>query len=179
MNGRIGAGAAALALVAALAFPARAAADAAYAFVNVYSGRCLDAAAGQLGSNGTRVQLWDCYGDGQFNQRWYVEPLGMDGTSARYQIINKASGRCLDATAEWGGVDGTPVQLWDCYGAGQTNQLWYWKAELGGVYLQNVAYGRVLDATWQWGGANGTPVQLWDNYGPGQTNQRWDGFPTG
>jgi endoglucanase len=39
-------------------------------FVNPNSGTCLDA-VGQGTANGTRVQIWDCYGSGtQPNQVW-------------------------------------------------------------------------------------------------------------
>lgn len=43
-----------------------------------------------------------------------------------YPIISKFGGRCLDAAADGIGVNGTPIQLWDCYGTGQLNQRWRW-----------------------------------------------------
>jgi hypothetical protein len=36
----------------------------------VFNGRVLDAHWGATNQNGTPVQLWDNYGDLQFNQRW-------------------------------------------------------------------------------------------------------------
>ena len=56
---------------AAFATPASADSDPVSRSTNVASGRCLDAKAQQIGSNGTPVQLWDCYGTGQLNQRWH------------------------------------------------------------------------------------------------------------
>jgi hypothetical protein len=106
---------------AATATPAPAAGDPEYRFTNVASGRCLDAKAQQIGSNGTAVQLWDCYGTGQLNQLWY---LYFD-ESGNTVIKGVASGRLLDARAQDIGSNGTPVQLWDDYGAGQSNQRWH------------------------------------------------------
>jgi Ricin-type beta-trefoil lectin domain-like len=76
------------------------------------SGRCLDADTGSIGGNGTKVQLWDCWGGK--NQSWAVNS---DGT-----IVNLQSGRCLDADTGTIGNNGTNVQLWDCGGA--QNQVW-------------------------------------------------------
>ncbi len=39
-------------------------------FVAKHSGKCLDLAAEQAGSNGGRIQQWTCYGQGQWNQHW-------------------------------------------------------------------------------------------------------------
>lgn len=143
-----------------------------YVFANFHNNRCLDADASRIGANGTPVQLWDCYGAGQTNQRWYLRPV--DSSLQKFWIVNLASGRCLDATAQWGGVNGTPIQLWDCYGQYQTNQLWYVEGH-GYVYtIRSVAYGRVLDAAWQDIGNNGTPIQLWDDLG--HMNQQWSMF---
>jgi hypothetical protein len=32
----------------------------------------------------------------------------------------------LDAAWNWGGANGSPVQLWDYYGSAQLNQRWRW-----------------------------------------------------
>lgn len=119
------------------------------------------------------MQLWDCYGPGQAIQQWFLRPV--HSYFPEYQIVNKASGRCLDAAYQWGGVNGTPIQLWDCYGPGQLNQIWqvYYEGDNANYVFRNKMYGRVLDAKWESIGANGTPVQLWDNYGSAQRNQRW------
>lgn len=91
-----------------------------------------------------------------------------------YDITNNATGQCLDADANYIGGNGTPVQLWDCYGTGQLNQIWYvYQDGYHNYTFKNKASSRVLDADANYLGMNGTPVQLWDNYGEGQTNQRW------
>lgn len=41
-------------------------------------------------------------------------------------IVGRDSGRCLDVRGGPGqGANGTPIQIYDCLGAAQTNQLWY------------------------------------------------------
>src|SRR6516165_4934938 len=68
--------------------------------------RCLDADAGG-GGNGTKVQLWDCWGGA--NQRWVIN---YDNSIVNSQFATK----CLDADNSDGGGNGTKVQLWDCNG---------------------------------------------------------------
>jgi|GEM_PF-1234168 hypothetical protein len=124
------------------------------------SGRCLDADTATIGSNGTKVQLWDCWG-GQ-NQNWQVTA---DGT-----IVNLQSHRCLDADTASMGSNGTKIQLWDCWG-GQ-NQRWHLNLVPGrNTNITNSQSLRCLDADTATIGANGTKVQLWDCWG-GQ-NQNW------
>ena len=43
------------------------------------------------------------------------------------QMINQASGRCLDADLGTINQNGTKVQVWDC--SGGTNQDWYFENE--------------------------------------------------
>jgi Ricin-type beta-trefoil lectin domain len=139
--------------------------------VNLGSGRCLDATAQWNGVNGTPIQLWDCYPPAQYNQMWRIHWL----TDYDFQLINVASGRCLDAK-DWGTIDGTKLQLWDCYGLANTNQIWH--ALLtntpGARWLQEQHSFKVADADARQIGHNGTPVQLWHLIGDeAQTNQRW------
>jgi hypothetical protein len=147
-----------------------------FEFTNNTSGRCLDAAATGQGANGTPVQLWDCYPPAQTNQMWY---LVLVRDTARYgdayQLRSLDGGRCLDAAAQDGGQNGAHIQLWDCLGANQLNQLWwvYRNSTSSPYIIENVASHRVLDAAAQYGGVNGTPVQLWDDLGDFQYNQRW------
>ncbi|GLW30335.1 ricin-type beta-trefoil lectin domain protein [Actinoplanes regularis] len=71
--------------------------------------------------------------------------------------------KCVDVSGDDTGVNGTPVQLWDC----QTNsadQHWTWS----GSALTTI--GRCLDVT-SAGTANGTKLQLWDCNGTGA--QQW------
>jgi len=129
---------------------------------NRASVRCLDADRATLGSNGTKVQLWDCWGGS--NQNWLI---GADGT-----IRNQASGRCLDADTNTIGANGTRVQLWDC--TGQANQRW--TIEANGT-IRNQASGRVLDANLGTINTNGTKIMLWSGWGG--RNQSWYGASPG
>jgi hypothetical protein len=145
-----------------------------YFNINGVSLRCLDARYEELYRNGTGIQLWDCYGAGQFNQFW---KFGYPAGTYFLQIINRADGRCLDADWHGLGSNGTRVQLWDCYGAGSLNQLWYRdytsSSDPRVFQLRNAANNRCLDADYFGFGANGTRVQLWDCYGRASYNQYW------
>lgn len=75
---------------------------------------CLD---GGAGTNGTPVPLVAC--TGALNQSWTYDSFN--------RMVNRASGRCLDADLGTIGSQGTKVQIWDC-GSG-TNQQWYFEFE--------------------------------------------------
>src|SRR5260221_223040 len=59
--------------------------------------------------SGTRLSACN----GTACETWQAETNG--------QLVNSESGRCLDATNK-SSADGTPLQIWDCWGA--SNQLW-------------------------------------------------------
>ncbi|HEX4959230.1 MAG TPA: RICIN domain-containing protein [Thermoanaerobaculia bacterium] len=73
---------------------------------------CLD---GGAGTNGTPVPLVAC--TGVLSQSWTYDP--------GYRLVNRYSGRCLDADLGTIGHGGTKVQVWDC-GSG-TNQQWFFE----------------------------------------------------
>jgi hypothetical protein len=73
---------------------------------------CLDDGAG---TNGTPVPLVAC--TGSLSQKWTYD--------ANFRLVNRASGRCLDADLGTIGAGGTKIQVWDC-GSG-TNQQWYFE----------------------------------------------------
>jgi Ricin-type beta-trefoil lectin domain len=122
---------------------------------NAASVRCLDADTGTIGSNGTKVQLWDCSGNA--NQDW---SFGADGT-----IRNQASGRCLEGGPATSGPPGT-LHLYDCNGSPSQQ----WTLEAYGT-IRNQASGRVLDADTYTIASNGTKVQLATALG--WRNQAW------
>jgi hypothetical protein len=79
------------------------------------------------------------------------------------------AGRCLDVT----GVSqsaGAKLQLWDCLGESQDNQLW--KGEGGGEYIEFLAKhsNQCMDVE-GYSAANGARIQQWLCYGT--TNQLW------
>lgn len=90
-------------------------------------------------------------------------------TTAYYQIVNEASGMCIDDT---GGStsNGTQLQQYTCY-SGNLNQEWLFTATSGGYY-EVTTYNSSTEA---WNVVNngtspGTPMQLW-TYGGGLNEQ--------
>jgi Ricin-type beta-trefoil lectin domain-like len=128
--------------------------------------RCLDADTATIGGNGTKVQLWDCWG-GQ-NQQWLINRHGT--------IVNAQSRRRLDADLGTIGANGTKVQLWDCLGG--KNQNWFFNISQIGEGFPPAEISNLqgfptntLDADLATIGINGTKVQLWQSWnGP---NQQW------
>ncbi|POX47688.1 RICIN domain-containing protein [Streptomyces sp. Ru72] len=91
-----------------------------YRIHSYYNGKCLDADLNTIGSNGTKVQLWDCLSIDYGNQAWYVDTIG----NGFYKIYSAYKPSCLDADLNTIGTNGTKVQLWDWI-AGAENQEWY------------------------------------------------------
>jgi beta-glucanase (GH16 family) len=114
------------------------------------AGKCLDDTAGS-GTDGTKVELWDC--NNSAAQQW----TAANGT---LQI----NGKCLDITGGGTG-NGALAELWDCTGG--ANQVW----QVQNGTLVNPASGRCLDDPGL-STTNGTQLDIWDcNTGP---NQQWD-----
>jgi hypothetical protein len=145
---------------------------------NFDSYRALDADTDTIGTNGTKVQLWDDNGGGS-SQVWTMTTTDTEGV---YKIANSASPRVLDADEDTIRGNGTTVQLWDDLGAGQSNQLWglldtgYYDKDTGFELYKwaNIQSGRVLDADADGIADNGTRVQLWDDLGVDAFNQDWE-----
>ncbi|TDC43991.1 RICIN domain-containing protein [Micromonospora sp. KC213] len=116
------------------------------------SGRCLDV-PGQSTTNGTQLQLWDCWGGS--NQRWTY-------TSSKQLVVY--GNKCLDASGR-GTSNGTAVIIWDC--SGQANQQW--NVNANGT-ITGVQSGLCLSAS-AGGTANGTKIVLWSC--SGSANQQW------
>ena len=95
---------------------------------------------------------------------------GTVSTTAWYNVVNQASGKCLD-DAGWGTGNGTVVQQWAC-GSKQNNQEWQFQSQGNNIYtiVNRNAPGEVLDVTGM-GTANFSKIQTW-TYGGG-TNQQW------
>ncbi|MEU8080988.1 arabinofuranosidase catalytic domain-containing protein [Catellatospora citrea] len=116
------------------------------------SGRCVDVPNGST-TNGTQVQLWDCWGGAM--QRW---------TYTSGKQLQVYGSKCLDANGQ-GRTNGTQVIIWDCNG--QANQQW--DLNSNGT-ITGVQSGLCLDASGL-GTANGTKIHLWTCHGG--TNQQW------
>jgi hypothetical protein len=120
--------------------------------VGVASGRCLDV-PGQVETNGTRVEIWDC--NGGANQQW-TQP-----SNGALQVYGT---KCLDVLNQ-ATTAGSPVAIWDCNGG--ANQRWTFNADGTIVGAQS---GLCLDVTGQATG-NGTLIEIWTCNGGG--NQTW------
>ncbi|NUO60423.1 MAG: PHB depolymerase family esterase [Hamadaea sp.] len=90
-------------------------------------------------------------------------PPSSPSTRSNVMIVGAASGRCLD-DPNGTTVNGTQIQLWDCWGG--SPQRW---THTSGRQL--TVMGKCLDASGH-GTTNGTPVIIWDC--TGQTNQQWN-----
>jgi len=104
-----------------------------------------------------------------------VAGLGVAGTMASQaatitgNTIAGPGGKCVDVSGDDTGVNGTPVQLWDCQTA-SADQHW----TFSGTALTTI--GRCLDVV-SGGTANGTLLQLYDCNGTGA--QQWQVHGTG
>ena len=133
------------------------------------SAKCADAANAGA-ANGTPIAQIDCSGSN--SQKVIPTFAGIDPQgSPLYQLVHVASKRCMEVRAV-SAAAGTPIQLWDCLGTAQANQLWT-PLDLSGAgayRLQAQHDGQVLDLPWgssnngvvlqQWP-ANGANAQLW------------------
>jgi Ricin-type beta-trefoil lectin domain-like/Ricin-type beta-trefoil lectin domain len=97
-----------------------------YRFQYRQSGKCVSTSGGGTG-NGTAIIQWDCSpnpspGDGQVYSVVPVAPAG----SNYFQIRpDSNTGMCMDVAGGTGATqNGAVVQLWQCLGEGQTNQIW-------------------------------------------------------
>jgi hypothetical protein len=144
-----------------------------YRFKFRHSDKCLSTSAGGT-ANGTALIQWDCSpspnpADGQVFSVVPVNPVGGNYFQIR---PDSAHGKCVDVS----GVsysDGAPLQLWDCLGEGQTNQIWNIVPIAGQPpWFASIAKhsGKCMDVA----GAspnNGARVQQWGCYWGG--NQQW------
>jgi len=80
--------------------------------------KCVDMPTG--GGNGTRLQMYDCWGG--TNQQWQITPGSLYGT---YTIKNASNGLCIDEPAG-ATSSGMQMQVYSCT-AGNKNQMFYIK----------------------------------------------------
>ena len=115
------------------------------------SSKCVDDNNGS-GTNGTKVQIWNCDGNTSA-QNWTVNSNG----------TLTIDGGCLDITGA-NFANGTLIELWTCNGG--SNQQW----QATGGQLVNPASGKCLDDPGS-STANGTQLDLWTCNGG--SNQQW------
>jgi hypothetical protein len=158
MRAATGKGFAALLLAGvAVIVPAGPALAATGVFISSQDGRCLDADNSSPSHNGTKVQVWQCWGGSNQEWTWYT-----DGTIRT--TWDKSS--CLDEDIAGGTRNGKRVQLWDCWGG--LNQQWDVRPDGTITSRQD---GRCLDLDIAGGTRNGKQVIVWDCHGG--LNQKW------
>jgi hypothetical protein len=140
-----------------------------YRLIARHSNKCLSLSANGA-ANGTAFLQWDCSpapssGDGQV---FTLVPMGAD----EFQIRVNSSGRCVDVSAA-NPNNGAYLQAWDCYGAGQTNQIWR-RIPIAGqppyLAFQAKHSNRCMDVA-NVSVNNGARIQQWDCFWGG--NQQW------
>jgi hypothetical protein len=142
-----------------------------------------------LGAAGTFTQSYHSvrlvFPNGGLNVNWWRTEGGTAvkgpifqtiSTDAWYNIVNKNSGSCVDASAA-GTSNGTVVQQWPC-GSQKANQEWQLQPQGSGVYsiVNRNAPAEVWDVKNR-GTSDGSLLQLWTYVGA--TNQQWMPVPLG
>jgi hypothetical protein len=131
-------------LAGGLAMPTAASASTASGTIaNWGSGLCLDVGHyGNLYENGVRIQQWGCGTDSR--QVWHLNlAVNPNNLKLGYEIVNGASGKCLDVT-NGKDADRTPVQQWDCRYHFAASQFWYAEPSVPGRIVSAIG-GRCLE----------------------------------
>ncbi len=121
-------------------------------------GHCLDAHAPDMGTNGGRVQVWQCNAAPQ--QTWTLDPAT--------RTLRIASGLCLDAHSQTSATNGGRVQVWAC--TDERNQQWLPYPD-GSLRVQSS--GLCLDAHAPEQATNGGRIQVWQCNGSQQQRFVW------
>lgn len=90
-----------------------------YVFLKAkHSGKCAQV-NGASPANGAAITQWDCVN--QDNVKWALKPVGESNGNKYYNIVNKATGKCMqvDGAAR---TDGARISQWDC--VDQDNVKW-------------------------------------------------------
>jgi hypothetical protein len=115
-----------------------------------YGGKCLEV-ENSSGSNGARVQSWNC--NWQNGAYWRLVPKS-DG----YYEIRNYSGKCLEIENS-SKANGARAQQWEC--KGQAGSRWRFKAGTRGNIVINKSSGKCLEIE-NSSLSNGARAQQWD-----------------
>lgn len=114
------------------------AAGSTYRIVSRASGKPIGVCWASTADGACILQFTD---DGDPDQRWRL----VDAGSGYFNLINANSGKALD-NPEGSTADGTQMQQWTIWGAGNSNQQWLISPVGDGWYtIQNRTSGKVLD----------------------------------
>ena len=147
-----------------------------YEFKDRNSGLCLNDPNGSTTLN-QQLQINTC--NGSTSESWKLSAIvPVVSTTTYYQIVNEASGSCVD-DSNGATANGTVVQQYSCSN-GNLNQEWLFTSAGNGYYevtahASSTAAWNVIGA----GTAAGTGIQLYTNYGG--TNEQFEAvqFPSG
>jgi hypothetical protein len=127
------------------------------------SGECMNDSGDSLKAGNPIIQS-PC--NGGKNQDWTLTAVGTN----KYQVINKASGLCLDVFG-YSTVNGAKIDQYTCMGTSHLNQIWSLQPSSGGGYtLVSANSGKCLDVP---GSSTSNGVQLVQQPCNGATNQSW------
>jgi hypothetical protein len=144
-----------------------------YRFKFRQSDKCVSTSEGKTG-NGTAIIQWDCSGapnpaDGQVYSIAPVQPYGSSEFTIR---PDSDTNKCLDVSGV-NPANGTPLQLWDCLGESQGNQIWHIVPIAGQPpWFASIARfsGKCMDVLGQ-SLNNGARIDQWECWWGG--NQQW------
>ncbi|MFE2408048.1 RICIN domain-containing protein [Kitasatospora sp. NPDC059408] len=132
-----------------------------YFHVRAYGdGYCLDNFASGGGANNSPAGFWACNNGPTEQWRWRVYDAG-----AFYglELVNNASGRCLDYPESWGNTVGAQFNVYDCKDGGAPGQTFHSYVDGADISLTSPKTSSVValdgySSRWQ---GNGSPVGLW------------------
>jgi hypothetical protein len=135
-----------------------------------HSGRCLDV-AGVSTADGAALVQWDCLGEAQTNQRFWLEPLPCPpGTTCTqyYKLRPRHTGKCIEVQGAGTAAGAVLVQA-PCRGNAHHQDVSL-RAVPYGYNLVLRHSGQCVDVAGGWVG-NGVAVGQWPCLGGAQTNQ--------
>ena len=137
------------------------------------STKYLDAANGDITTNGTKFQLWDYLGG--LNQHFAIELS--PGTRNVHRISLAASGKSFDASYRTMNTNGGEIILWDRNAPSDPALSQKWRIEpIPGSTAYTIkldSNGKSLDANADNLRENGGGVQVFDFLGNNRWNQQW------
>jgi hypothetical protein len=93
--------------------------DNGYVFLKAqHSNKCAQV-DGASPANGAKISQWDCVN--QDNVKWALKPVGSSNGSKYYNIVNKATGKCMQVEGA-ANANGAKISQWDC--VDQDNLKW-------------------------------------------------------
>ncbi|MER5636194.1 RICIN domain-containing protein [Kitasatospora sp. NPDC002227] len=123
-------------------------------------GYCLDNFASGGGANNSPVGFWACNGGPTELWRWRQYN---SGTFYGWELVNNASGRCLDYPESWGNTVGGQFNVYDCKDGAAPGQTFHAYVSGSNISLTSPKTPSVvaLDGYSSYWHGNGSPVGLW------------------